>query len=186
MQTPVQIAFHGLDCSEATRGLIEEKVAWLERYFDRITGCRVVVEMPHRHSRQGNQYHVRIDLALPGSEIVVNRDSARRTANQDLEVAIGHAFDAARRQLEEHVRRRRQEVKNHEPIPHARVIKLFLEEGYGFLMTADEREVYFHKNAVLNGGFDGLEIGNEVTFAEELGEQGPQASTVRPVGRHNH
>src|SRR5262245_42352401 len=146
MQTPVRIAFHGLDCSEAARGLIEEKVAWLERYYDRITGCKVVVETPHRSHRQGNPYHVRIDLLLPAAEISVNRDG-RRDASQDLEAAISHAFDAARRQLEEHVRRRRNEVKSHEPTPAAYVSRLFLDDGYGFLTTADQREVYFHRNA---------------------------------------
>jgi ribosomal subunit interface protein len=186
MQTPVQIAFHGLDCSEATRELIEEKVAWLERFCDRIIGCRVVVETPHRHRRQGNQFLVRIDLTVPGAEIVVNREPGQRTLSRDLNVAIGHAFDAARRRLEEQSRRLRQDVKSHAPIPSARVSRLFPEEDYGFLRTPDDREVYFHRNAVLNGEFSHLQLGSEVTFVEELGEKGPQASTVRPVGRHNH
>lgn len=185
MQTPVQIAFHGLDCSEATREFIEEKVAWLERFHDRITACRVVVETPHRHRRQGKQYLVRIDLTVPGGEVVVNRDPAQRDQT-DLNAAISHAFTAARRQLEEHTRRQRHEVKIHESIPQAKVCKLFPEEGYGFLLTLDAREVYFHQNAVLNGDFRHLQIGSEVTFVEEPGDKGPQASTVRPVGRHNH
>jgi len=186
MQTPLQIAFRGLEGSEATRGLIEEKVVWLEQYYDRITGCRVVVEAPHRHHRHGNQYLVRIDLKVPAGEIVVNREPPQRSESRDLVVAIRDAFDAARRKLEEHVRRHRQEVKNHEPPPHARVSQLFAEEDYGFLTTADGREVYFHRRAVLNGGFDELAVGSEVSFVEEAGDKGPQASTVRPVGRHNH
>jgi ribosomal subunit interface protein len=183
MQTPLQIAFHNLECSEAVRGLIEEKVAWLEQFYDRITGCRVVVEEPHRHHRQGNQYLVHIDLTVPGSVIAINRE---HTASGDLSVAIRDAFDAARRKLEEHVRRLRQEVKSHEPPLHARVSQFFPEEGYGFLTTADGREVYFHRRAVLNGGFDDLQVGVEVAFVEEPGDKGPQASTVRPVGRHSH
>jgi cold shock CspA family protein/ribosome-associated translation inhibitor RaiA len=186
MHTPVQITFHGVDCSDVTRGLIEEKVGWLEQLHDRIVGCRVVVEMPHKHHRQGNTYHVRIDLKLPGTEIIVNREPGRKADSTDLHAVISRAFDAARRQLEEHTRRRRQEVKIHESTPYARVTRLFAEEGYGFLMTADNREVYFHQNAVVNGGFQQLEVGSEVTFAEVPGEKGPQASTVRLVGRHNH
>jgi cold shock CspA family protein len=186
MHTPVQIAFHGLDCSEATRELIEEKVAWLERSHDRIIGCRVVVESPHRHRRQGNLYQVRIDLTVPGSEIVVNRVPAEREDHKNLDIAISHAFDAARRRLEEYARRHRHDVKSHEPIPHARVSEVFLDEGYGFLTTADQREIYFHQNAVLNGGFHHLQPGTEVTFVEEPGDKGPRATTVRPVGRHNH
>jgi ribosomal subunit interface protein len=185
MQTPLQIAFNGMDRSEAVRELIEEKVAWLERFHDRITGCRVVIEAPHRHHRRGNQYQVRIDLTVPGGEVVVNREPSQRTAFKDLGVAIQHAFEAARRQLEEHIRRLRKEVKSHEPASRARVSRLFPEEGYGFLTTADGREVYFHQNAVL-GDFAQLQVGAEVTFVEEAGDKGPQASTIHPVGRHNH
>jgi ribosomal subunit interface protein len=182
----LQIAFHNLDCSEAVKGLIEEKVAWLEKFHDRITSCRVVIEAPHRHHRQGNQYLVRIDLAVPGGEIVVNRDASQNTEYRDLNVAIRDAFDSARRQLEQHLRRMRREVKSRETPPHAQVCRLLAHEGYGFLLTADGREVYFHRHAVLNGGFDHLQVGDEVAFVEETGDKGPQASTVRPLGRHNH
>jgi cold shock CspA family protein len=186
MQASLQIAFHGLECSEATRELIEEKVAWLEQFYGRLTGCRVVVDAPHRHHRNGNLYHVRIDFTLPGGQIVVNREPAQRTEYRDLNVAIRDAFDAARRLLEEHVRRHRHEVKSHELPPHAQVSQLFADEGYGFILTSDGREVYFHRHAVLNDGFDQLQVGAEVTFVEEAGDKGPQASTVRLVGRHNH
>jgi cold shock CspA family protein len=74
-------------------------------------------------------------------------------------------------------------VKVHEPTPYARVSKLFLHEGYGFLETADGREIYFHSNSVLEPGFDHLQIGTEVRFAEEQGAEGPQASTVAVVGK---
>jgi cold shock CspA family protein len=185
MHTPVQITFHGVECSDVTRGLIEEKVGWLEQLHDRIVGCRVVVEMPHKHHRQGNTYHVRIDLKLPGTEIIVNREPNRKADCTDLHTVINRSFEAARRQLEQHMRKRRQEVKSHEATPSARVARLFAEEGYGFLITADNREVYFHQNAVLNGGFRQLEVGSEVAFIEDTGEKGPQASTVRLVGRHN-
>jgi ribosomal subunit interface protein len=186
MQVPLQIAFHNLDRSESVTALIEEKVAWLERFYDRITGCRVVVEAPHRHRRQGKAYLVRIDLTVPGSEIVVNREASLHVQAQDLHIAIRDAFEAARRRLEDHVRKQRKEVKTHEAIPHAWVSQLFPEEGYGFLTTPDDREVYFHQHAVLNGDFQHLQVGTEVAFAEQAGEKGPQASTVRLIGRHNH
>jgi ribosomal subunit interface protein len=185
MRKPVQITFHNVDPSDAVKALIEEKAAWLERYYDRITGCRVVVESPHRRHRNGNAYQVRIDLTVPGGEIAVNRESSGRQAQPDLYVAVRDAFDAARRKLEEHTRRLRQEVKSHEPAPHARVGQLFLDEGYGFLTTPDGREVYFHRHAVVNGDFEHLRVGSEVTFVEEEGEKGPQASTIRLAGRHN-
>jgi cold shock CspA family protein/ribosome-associated translation inhibitor RaiA len=183
MQVPVQIAFHHLECSEAPERLIEEKAAWLERFCDRITSCRVVVEAPHRRHRRGNGYQVRIDLAVPGAEIVVRRDPPLCLADRDLRAAIGQAFDAARRRLEEYARCRRKDVKSREAPPQGRVSRLFPAGGYGFLMTPDGREVYFHHNAVLRGDFAHLRVGAEVNFVEGAGEEGPQASTVRLLGR---
>jgi cold shock CspA family protein len=123
---------------------------------------------------------VRIDLIVPGDELVVDRQ-----VDEDLYVAIRDAFHAARRKLEDYARRQRGAVKVHEASPHARVVKLFPDEGYGFLETPDGREVYFHRNSVKDSGFDRLEIGTEVRFAEESGEQGPQASAVIIVGKRH-
>jgi ribosome-associated translation inhibitor RaiA len=107
MQLPLQIAFRNMDRSELVEESIHAKVAWLEKFHERLVGCRVVVEAPHRHHREGNQYRVRIDLSVPGEEIVVNREPPGHAEHQNLAVAIRDTFDAARRQLEEHVGRRR-------------------------------------------------------------------------------
>lgn len=178
MELPVQVTIRHASVSDAARELIEKKAAELDSFYDRITSCRVVVEAPHRHSHKGILYNIRIDLTVPGAELVIKREP-----NEDLYVAIRDAFDAAGRRLEEHARRLRGDVKTHEAAPRGRVTRLFPGEGYGFLETPEGREVYFHRNAVLNGGFDRLEVGTEVRFAEEMGEKGPQASTVTPVGR---
>jgi ribosome-associated translation inhibitor RaiA len=114
MRAPLQVAFHNVECPESVRELIEEKVAWLEKACGRITRCRVVVESPHRRHRRGNQFLVRIDLTVPSAEIAVNREPPKRDEACDLSVAIREAFDPTRRQLEENVQRRRQEVKTHE------------------------------------------------------------------------
>lgn len=187
MQLPLQIAFHNMEHSAAIEEIIRDKAAKLEEFAGHIMGCRVVVEVPHHHHHgTGNQYQVRIDVTVPGEEIVVNREPPLHEAYKDIHVAIRDAFDAARRQLEDYVRRRRGDVKAHEEPAHACVNKLFPQEGYGFLQTPDGREIYFHRDSVLHGGFDRLEIGAEVAFAEEEGRKGPQATTVRPVGRHGH
>jgi cold shock CspA family protein/ribosome-associated translation inhibitor RaiA len=186
MRVPPQIAFHNMPRSEPIEATVREKLAKLESFCDQVMGCRVVVEVPHRHHHYGNMYQVRIDLTVPGEEIVVNREASEHTAYRDLNVALRDSFDAARRQLEDYVRRRRGLVKAHEAPPHARVIRLYPEEGYGFLGAPDGREVYFHRNGVLHDRFKDLEVGTEVTFVEEPGEKGPQASTVRVVGRHGH
>jgi cold shock CspA family protein/ribosome-associated translation inhibitor RaiA len=176
MQVPLQITARGLALSDAAERDIRAKAANLERYYDGIIGCRVVVEGPVKHHRKG-PFTVSIDLSVPGAELVVDRQT-----DPDLYVAIRDAFDAARRRLEDYARRERGAVKLHEASPRGLVIRLFRDEGYGFLETPDGREIYFHRRSVRHPGFDRLEIGTEVRFAEEEGEQGPQASTVAIVG----
>lgn len=166
--------------SDAVADSIRERAEELERFYDRITGCHVIVESPNRPHQQGNIFHVRIDLTVPGAEIVVGRDPPEHHAHEDVYVAIRDAFDAARRQIEDFTRHRHpQQMKIHEHMPAARVSELFPDEGYGFLETEDKRRIYFHRNSVLNEGFGRLEIGTPVHFAEEMGDKGPQASTVR-------
>ncbi len=186
MQLPLQISFHHMEPSEAIEAVIRNRAAHLDTFAGDIMSCRVVVEPAGKHHRNGNLYEVRIDLTVPGEEIAVTREPSAHTAYRDIRVAIRDAFDAARRKLEDYVRRRRGAVKALETPPHARVSKLCPEEGYGFLQTPDGREVYFHRHSVLHEGFDDLQVGTEVTFVEEEGKKGPQASTVKRVGRHHH
>jgi ribosomal subunit interface protein len=176
MQLPLQMSARDVSLSEAAEADIRAKAARLETYYDGIVGCRVVVEGPGRHHRKG-LFTVRIDLSVPGTELVVDRHG-----DADLYVAIRDAFDAARRRLEDYARRQRGAVKSHEETHRARVSRLFSEEGYGFLETADGREIYFHRRSVLPPGFDRLSIGTKVRLVEEPREKGPQASTVAIVG----
>ena len=76
MQTPLQITIRDIEHSDALETHIRDKAKKLEEFFERITSCRVIVEMPHKHHHQGKQFKVRIDIGVPGSEIVVNRDHA--------------------------------------------------------------------------------------------------------------
>lgn len=186
MQLPLQITFHKMAHSDAIEALVREKARKLDQFADHIMSCRVVVEVPHHHHEYGNQYQVRIDITVPGEEIVANREPAQHTQYRDVQVAIRDAFDAAERQLEDYVRRRRGYVKELDTAPHGRIAKLFPQEGYGFIETLDGREIYFHRHSVLHEGFDHLHKGTEVSFVEEEGKQGPQASTVKIVGRHGH
>ncbi len=153
MQVPLQITFRNLPHSDAVTQSIEAQAERLESFYDRIIACRVVVDMPHRHHEWGNLYQVRIDLTIPGHEIVVNRESSQQTQFKDLEAALLHAFDAAERQLEDYLRQRRDKVKRNGALPHARVARLFDGDHYGFIETPDGREVYFHANSLVNGDF---------------------------------
>jgi cold shock CspA family protein/ribosome-associated translation inhibitor RaiA len=175
-----------MEHSEAIEALVREKAARLDTFAHHIMSCRVVVEPAGKHHLHGNLYEVHIDLTLPGEEIAVTREPSEHTEYRDIHVALRDAFDSARRQLEDYVRRRRGAVKTLETAPHARVSKLLPQEDYGFIETPDGREIYFHRHSVLHEGFDDLQIGTEVTFVEEEGKKGPQASTVKRVGRHGH
>lgn len=184
MELPLQVAFHNLPPSDEIEAKIRAEAARLDAFYERIMSGRVVVDVPHRHHQEGNLYHVRIDLKVPGGEIAVNRDPAAHEQYQDLDFAVRAAFDEARRQLEDRARIGRGQVKAHESLPHARVARLVPSAGYGFLVTSDGREIYFHEHSVLEGGFRDLQLGTEVRFVEEQGAKGPQASTVHVVGRH--
>ena len=174
-----------MDPSEAIEADIREKADKLDQFCAEIMSCRIVVEAQHHHHHKGNLYHVRLDITVPDSEIVISRGHDLHHAHEDAYVAIRDAFDHARRKLEDYTRRRQQHVKTHEAPDHGRVIQLLMDEGYGRIETADGREIYFHKNSVLNASFDQLAIGMEVRFDEEQGDLGPQASTVRVVGKHH-
>jgi len=186
MQLPLQVSFRHMEHSETIEALVREKASRLDEFATQIMSCRVVVEPVGKHHLHGNLYEVRIDIMVPGEEIAVTREPSEHTEYKDIQVAIRDAFDSARRRLEDYVRRRRGAVKALETAPHARVSRLFPDEDYGFLSTLDGREIYFHRHSVLHEGFDHLQIGTAVAFVEEEGKKGPQASTVRPVGRHHH
>jgi ribosome-associated translation inhibitor RaiA len=110
MQLPVQITFHGVDHSDALEERIRQKVGKLETIHDRITSCRVVIEQHHRNAslihRKGEPFHVRIDVMIPGHELVVCRDPKDSYVNEDIGIAIRDAFHAMERQLKAHRGRR--------------------------------------------------------------------------------
>jgi len=185
MQIPLQITYRDMPPSEAVDANIRERVQKLEHFADNITSCRVVIEAPHKHKHQGQLFSIHVDITLPGQEIVVSRQPDNHHAHEDIYVAIRDAFDAARRQLEDHSRRHRGKVKFHEPEPHGLIKKLIPDENYGVIQTPDGREIYFHRNSVIEGDFDSLQPGTSVHFTETSGDQGPQASTVHIEGKHH-
>lgn len=131
MQLPVQITYRHMEPSDAVTARIEAEAAKLDTFFDRIKSCRVVVEAPHRHHKRGELFHVRIELGVPGADLVASHESSPRAAlshdeevvltkhieahpeHKDLYVAIRDAFASARRQVQDHVKRMRGEVKTH-------------------------------------------------------------------------
>lgn len=201
---PTQVTIRGVTHSDALEALIRERVAWLEQFYSEVVGCRVLLEVPHRHRRDGRHFHVRIELTVPdGEPIVVSHEPSLHGKLKDIEesahskatevesvqryaeVAVRRAFDAARRRLQDFAREQRGAVKSHGLPAHGRVVEISRVDGYGFIQT-DELRVYFSRESVLNEAFDELEVGAPVAFVEEKGEKGPQASSVRLLGKHHY
>jgi len=178
MQIPLQISLHGVEHSNALYNAIREKAEKLDRYYDRIMSCRVMLELGARHKRQGKQFTARIDLKVPGGEIAITREH-----DEDVQVALRDAFDAARRKLEDYVRGQRGDVKQHPAEYTGRIERLEAAEGFGFIVTDDGREYYFSRDSVVTPPFEHLAVGMPVHFIEEAAGEGFQAKRVSAHGR---
>lgn len=179
MKALLQITARDVPHSEALESHIRQKAEKLETFYPNIMGCRVVVEVPHKHKHQGRMFNVRLDITVPGKELVVNRE-----ADEDVYVALRDAFDAAKRQLEDYGRRQRGDIKAHAPVMRGKVVSLIAEEGYGFIEMPDGEELYFHRDNLAESNFDKLEAGSEVKFLEDIGSEGFQAKRVS-IGKHH-
>ncbi len=185
MEIPLELTFRGLDRTEEREGLIRDKVAKLEQVCDTITSCRVTVEQAQESQQTGNPLALRIEVRVPRhNEVLINQKMDADEAADPFGRLVRSAFEAAQRKLREITERQRGEVKpTVSPDQLGLVTKLFVERDYGFLETMDRREVFFHRNAVLNNDFDRLTVGTGVRFVEEEGEKGPQASSVLIVDK---
>ncbi|MBI3565389.1 MAG: ribosome-associated translation inhibitor RaiA, partial [Elusimicrobia bacterium] len=136
IQVPVQVTARGFKLADWWKDALRQKVDKLEEFHHRITAVHVVVDAVTRHHRKGRVYKVRVDIEVPRGLVVIDREPS-----PTLEEAIERAFDAAERKLEDLSRRLRGDVKRHEAPPEGTVREVFPESGYGFLETADGREV---------------------------------------------
>jgi cold shock CspA family protein/ribosome-associated translation inhibitor RaiA len=185
MQTPVKIDFHGTEPSESLERKIRAHVAALERFYGRLVACHVGVRSPGRRRRSGGLYQVDIHLVLPGGvEVVAGRTPRADERYANVLFAINDAFRRLRRQLQDAVRRLRQDVKVHEEAAIGKVLRFDARGGFGFIQAPDGHEVYFHRNSVVGSRLTRIVRGARVTFVEEAGERGLQASTVRLLGKH--
>jgi cold shock CspA family protein len=183
MDKPFEIVCQGFKPSEAQDVVFQQKVRALERKFGRIASGRLVVRAPSGRHQRGGLYGINIRLRLHGGKEVESSktpDPDDRYSN--FRFALNDAFKRAERQLLMQVDRLEGEVKSKAGQPIGTVARLF--EDHGFIESPEGLEIYFHRNSVLDGAFGKLEVGSRVAYAEETGEQGPQASTVRLLGKH--
>jgi cold shock CspA family protein/ribosome-associated translation inhibitor RaiA len=186
MKVPLQVVFEHIAHVDYIEERVRKEAEKLEQFYDHIMSVRAVIARPQHTHHKGDTYSVRLHLTVPGAEdIAVSRDPAVTGRHEDIQVTITDAFDAARRQLQDLVRKRQGHVKAHEIPPHGIIRLLVPERDHGFIASSDGRDIYFHRNSVADGKFDSLEVGQEVRFSEAVGDKGPQATIVRPVGKHH-
>ncbi len=188
MHTPLQITFRHMDPSPALEMRIRREVAGLEDFSARIGRCHVIVDAPHQHQRQGQLYQVNVHLTVPSAEIIIDHTQAHSPAHEDVYIALRDAFRAARRRLEDYERVRRHDVKAHVAPGEGTICELDPTGGFGRIQTNDGRLIYFHRNSVVGMDFKALVTGMHVRFAEEQGDEGPQARSLHVLGtpRRSH
>ena len=187
MQVPMEIAFHNVDKSDWAEDAIRGHVARLEEIYDRLITCRVRVDQRADNANHTIPPVVHIEMSVPGhKDLVVAHEPdhlQRKFQSPDLHNAINEAFRIAERQLSEFKDQRNDHTAavgheaSHEFL--GQVAEMSPERDFGFLMTKEGGLLYFHRNSVLTGDFDGLRRGQEVHYVEDVGDTGPIATKVR-------
>lgn len=188
MDTPLRITFKDMESSEFLERQIRERAARLERFHGHIIDCRVVVEVPHRSPDSGKTpIGIAVEVHVPGKRTIIAREQEeRREMKNDHTAVVNRAFEAIERQLAELADVQGGEVKAHASAGEAGVVvRLFRDEGYGFVEVRGSPDLYFARHVMSGVGFDDLDVGTvvHVTRAMAEGPMGPQASSVKLLNR---
>lgn len=184
MESQVRIEFENMTASPKLRDAIDQHLAELAKHFGRLTAGRVIVRGPGDRHQTGGQYQVSIRFALPeGREVNVGRTPPADERYSDLTFAVDDAFKRARRQLQDQARLLRGQTKHHEAEPVGTIVRVDPSGEFGFLEGASGEEIYFNCNSVVEGR-SSIAVGARVSYVEEAGEKGAQASTVKVLGKH--
>ena len=187
MQIAAEIAFHNIQHSEWAEEAIREKIARLEKLFDRLVTCRVRVEKRAANASNSIPPVVRIEIGVPGhKDLIVSHEPEhlqQKFAEPDMRIAINEAFRIAERQLLAF----KEQLKGRTKAPQSdaqnqflgQVAELAPEKDHGFLLTKEGGLLYFHRNSLLTGDFDALKRGDSVHYVEDVGDTGPTAVKVR-------
>ena len=176
MSIPLEITMLDIEKTAPIEERIQQKVEKMSQYYDRIESCKVVVEEPQKHKHQGKIYNVRIEVNVPGKQLIVNKHP-----NEDLYVAIRDSFLAMYRQVEDYSQKLRGETKTHFDMKRGSIDRLFAD--YGFIRTPEGAEYYFHESNVQSPAFDELKIGSLVSFIEVQSGDTLQAGHVSANGK---
>lgn len=176
MTIPIQITFGDIPHSNAVKDHLEEKVNKLQKYCHKMVSCHVVLELATKNQHSGNLHNTRLTVVVPGKELVTKKNE-----DEDLYRSIRDAFDDMARQLEDYARQTNGQDRNHQSLITGEVVRLFPNDGFGFIQTADGTEFYFNAKHVANPSFGKLSVGMTVHFTSEEGHDGPQAHHVREV-----
>jgi ribosomal subunit interface protein len=179
MPAAIEIRFLGIAPSPAVEAAVQRKSARLGRFSQALMSCRVSIDAAHKHQHQGHPYRIRIDVTLPGHELVVDR-----VEHEDVYVALRHAFDSMRRQLAQTMQRRRGQIKKHSEPLHGAVIQIDAESRYGLIETPDGTHYWFSPENLAGMPFEHITLGTPVQFLPELAAQGLQAKRIS-VGKHH-
>ncbi len=188
MQRPVEITFRNIESSDAAEAAIRDHVARLERIFGRMTSCRVRVDQRNQNANESMSPVVHIDISVPGHDDIVVAHEAdhlqRKYQAPDLRNAINEAFRIAERRLGKYKDKLTNHgiaERGHEAANEFRgqIAEITPERDFGFVLTKEGGLLYFHRNSLLSGDFDGLERGDQVSYVEQAGDTGPIASKVR-------
>ncbi|PID76785.1 MAG: cold-shock protein [Deltaproteobacteria bacterium] len=153
----------------------EEKEKLIRHYAGFVLHLRVTIEETAHHKEGG--FEIKLVATVPGDTVVVARKGG------SVRAALVESFDVLSLQLKENLRKKRKNIKHVEGGPdgdrHGMISKVSPHESYGFITGMDEREVYFHENALKDVKIDDLNEGDRVAYGESMGDKGPQASWVR-------
>ena len=192
MQIAPEISFHNCESSATIEDAIRDHIDRLERIYGHMTTCRVRVDQRNQNQSDTIPPVVRIEISVPGhKDIVVAHEPGhlqRKYQAPELRNAVNEAFRIAERQLSKFKDKRADHGTadmRHEAAQEFRgqIAELTPGEDFGFLMTKEGALLYFHRNSMLNGDFDRLHRGDEVSYVEAMGDSGPTASKVRVLER---
>ncbi len=179
---PVQITIRDIPGSAALEAHLRSKSAKLKQFYKNMTSCRIVLEFEQKHKHRGKLYNVKLDVTVPGKELVVTNKT-----NEDVYVAVRDAFTAIIRQLDNLSHKRHGRVKTHSDVMHGHVARIREDEGYGFIEGTDGNEYYFSLTNVRAPGVQPLMIGDAVEYIPQSVNDGWQACHVLRERNHvNH